>query len=122
MHVPNAAFAEIAEAKITKYLLNLEHKKGGSKAKAFLAKGFSLNEWMVLGNALLAHILAYEVTNIDDIPLGETIPLGQSYAVEGYMLTPSGSQIYVRSCWTILHADPNQTPRLGSAYPCKAKK
>ncbi len=48
MKIPNSDQAIIEESKITTYLLNPEHKKGGSKAKILLKCGYSLNKWQKL--------------------------------------------------------------------------
>lgn len=50
--IPNFERAVVEPGKLAGYLLNLNHSKGGSKAKFFLANGFSSR---TLEQALRAH-------------------------------------------------------------------
>src|SRR5438034_8017135 len=42
----------IGHEKIAGYLLNLEHRYGATKARFFIALGFSVDEWTTLADAL----------------------------------------------------------------------
>lgn len=55
MKLPNHEACVVPEAKIVRYLLDLEHKDGGSKAEFFLAFGFTIEVWEVRANALKQH-------------------------------------------------------------------
>jgi hypothetical protein len=44
--LPNVANATLDDDKITKYLLNLSHPHGASKAKFFMSLGFSQANWI----------------------------------------------------------------------------
>lgn len=69
MKLPHLENAFVPEAKIVKYLLNLEHKQGGKdKAIYFMRFGFTIEAWEVLAQALLAHAEAYEVTSTSEKP------------------------------------------------------
>ena len=46
---------EVSERKIRAYLLNINHRVGGPKARFFLARGFAEGAWQVLDEALRRH-------------------------------------------------------------------
>lgn len=62
MTVPNAARAIIAAEKITGYLLNLSHKRGGPKAKLLLSVGYRPDDPEQLESDLRTQHLPLEVT------------------------------------------------------------
>ena len=109
MKLPNAEHAVVEEAKITRYLLNLESKDGHGKAKFFLAHGFSLARWYELEETLLWHAVAHDVVRIID-RIHDRL-----YVIEGETSTPDGRSPYIRSVWQIEYG--RETPRLISAYP-----
>ena len=113
MKLPNAENVIIAEEKITRYLLCLEHPRGGSKARFFHLHGFRPRAWMMLANALRAHAADYDVTAVEDVDYGV------DYVVEGPLATPNGKAPWVRVVWAILEGQ--DTPRLVTAYPCKRR-
>lgn len=108
--VPNYADCMVPEAKITKYLLNLESEQGKSKARFFLAFGFTIEAWAALADALKQHAATHEVSQTI---IRETF--GVNYVVEGAVTTPDGRNPHIRVVWTIDHGD--HIPRLVSAYP-----
>jgi hypothetical protein len=95
MKLPNAKDASVAEAKITKYLLNPTHPAGGSKAAFFLQYGFSLDRWHELAEALRMHGRQNDVVDI------EQTRYGVRYAVDGALVAPDGRVLNVRSAWYI---------------------
>lgn len=103
--IPNIARAVIEPAKLTEYLLNLSHPKGGPKAKFFLANGFSSG---TLEQALRAHAADAEA-------IVTTTAFGVLYAVERLIDMPSGRSRLVRSVWEIRNGE--AIPRLVTAYP-----
>ncbi len=108
--LPNADLCFVAERKITKYLLDVENENGKSKARFFLAFGFTIEEWPIMAQALKQHAAAHEVTST---VVRETF--GTNYVVEGPLMTPDGRNPQVRVIWAI---DRDETiPRLISAYP-----
>lgn len=48
MKLPNRERALIAPAKLTEYLLNVEHWRGGTKARLLVQFGYSANNWQQL--------------------------------------------------------------------------
>lgn len=100
--------------KITGYLLSETHEDGKSKAAFFLRLGFSVAQWEVMRDALLAHAATYEVANILDTARGK------HYAVEGALITPTGRTPLVRSVWALETG--HTTPRFITAYPLKERK
>jgi len=107
--LPNYSKANIPEAKITKYLLCLEHKYGGSKAKFFINAGFKVDDWKVFEAALLQHPADHEIVKI------ERTPFGKNYVIECSIHAPNGKSPCIRSIWTI--EDAEEIPRLVTAYP-----
>jgi hypothetical protein len=61
--LPRVAYATLADAKITQYLLNSAHSDGAAKATFFRSFGFSSAHWSELKKALLDHPLQNLVTN-----------------------------------------------------------
>lgn len=100
----------VSEPKITQYLLNLDSENGKSKARFFLAFGFTIEKWEVMAESLKQHARTHDVTNI--VP---KLPFGINYVIEGMLITPDGRNPEVRVIWAI---DVNSNiPRLISAYP-----
>lgn len=110
MTLPNVEKAVVAEAKITRYLLDLTSENGRSKARFFLAFGFTVDEWEVMAKALKQHAASHDVKNIEPRP-----PFGVNYVIEGALITPDGRNPAVRVIWAIDTG--GDTPRLISAYP-----
>jgi len=109
MRLPNAAFASVAEEKFTKYLLNLAHPEGGSKAKFFMGYGFTLQSWHLLKDAVWVHAQQYDVVST------EIQPFGTNYALDGLIDAPNGAKPNVRTIWCI--STGASTPHFVSAYP-----
>ena len=110
MKLPHLENAYVPEAKIVKYLLNIEHKQGGKdKAVFFIRFGFTIEAWEILAQALLAHAIAHKVTGISEKP-GVT-----NYVIEGVLDTPDNRQPLVRTVWTLEKG--SNSPRLVTAYP-----
>jgi hypothetical protein len=107
--LPNAASAKVEEAKLTTYLLNLAHRKGGSKAKFFLGRGFSAADWEGFSDALRHHA--------KNNPVRQTkrTPFGVHYALDCHLPTPDRSNPCIRTVWEVRPEDPR--PRLITAHP-----
>ena len=58
MRIPNAEHAEVPERKVTDYLLALGSEEGHGKAAFFMSRGFKLESWQLLADALKEHIRA----------------------------------------------------------------
>ncbi len=110
MKLPHLENAYVPEAKIVKYLLNLEHRQGGKdKAAFFMRFGFKIEAWEVLARALLAHAAAYDVAST------MTLPDRVHYVIEGEIISPDGRNPQIRSVW-VIETD-STAPRFVSAYP-----
>lgn len=107
--LPNAAHARVEEKKIVEYLLNLTHPDGGSKAKFFLARGFSAALWEGMRDALIAQGRNNQVTKITQTEWGTR------YQVDCHCPTPDGANPCIRSVWEI--STETLFPRLLTAHP-----
>jgi len=112
MKLPFLENAYVPEEKITQYLLhiNSEKENARSKARFFLAFGFTIAAWQVMANALILHAHDYEVTSIVPRP-----PFGVNYVIEGNIVSPDKRHPAVRVIWAIDRD--SELPRLVSAYP-----
>ena len=81
--------------KLTRYLLNVNHPRGGPKAQFFLQRGFTLTDPMTLGVALFQHAIDYW----PGVVLPQ--PYGQSHECVGPMLLPDGTTRRIMSVWKI---------------------
>jgi hypothetical protein len=105
--------AEVPKAKIVLYLLNPEHRRGKSKARFFVSRGFEAENWQNMASALRRHAAENEIAK------EETTPLGVRTVVEGAMAMPNGTLAEVRSIWFIERGE--RIPRFVTAYPLKKK-
>jgi Domain of unknown function (DUF6883) len=109
MNLPNIEAADVAEAKIKGYLLNPMHPDGESKARFFMALGFSAENWQVFAAALLRLAAVALVTaRVESVH-------GTKYIVDGAIDTPSGKAPVIRTVWIVDRG--GDTPRLVTAYP-----
>jgi hypothetical protein len=102
---------EINPAKITKYLLDVNSPDGASKAKFFISRGFSLERWELLADALTRHAAGHPADLV-----GRN-RWGTKYKVEGPIPTPDGRKAFLRVIWQVEDDNP---PRLVTAYPSEA--
>ena len=114
MKLPLADEAEVPKAKIVLYLLNPEHRRGKSKARFFMSRGFGAGDWQAMAGALRRHAAEHEITK------EEATPLGVRMVVEGVMAMPNGTVAEVRSIWFIERGE--RIPRFVTAYPLKKKE
>ncbi len=109
MTVPNAERAVIAADKLTRYLLNLSHKRGGGKARLLVSVGYRSDKPGILEADLRSQHLPLDVTGTS------TNPYGAVYEIEGAIKTPSGRVVRFCSVWQIdTGAD---VPRFITMYP-----
>lgn len=109
MRIPNADTAIIEEQKLVDYLLNPDHRRGGSKAALLLQFGYTPADWQQLASDLRRDHLTR------DAAVTRASPYGERYEVRAPLLTPSGRPLTVRSVWQI---DTGATsPRLITLYP-----
>jgi len=113
LRLPHRVQARVDKTKICDYLLNPEHRNGGSKAKLFLQLGFNRKNWRRLQHALCVHAKSHPVVSMVETPFGP------QFVIEGSLQCPDGRQIQVRSVWQI---DVGKiAPRLITSYPLEQK-
>jgi filamentous hemagglutinin len=114
MRLPNADLAIVEREKITRYLLNPEHRYGASKARFFAAFGFEIGSWETLADALREHAQHHQVS--------KTVQTrwGPRFEIDGELNTPAGRQPRIRSVWQFDHGE--IAPRLITAYPLEAEQ
>jgi len=93
--VPNAERAVIATEKLRNYLLNLSHRRGGSKARLLLSLGYAAATWQRLD----ADIRAQHLTT--DVELQVDTEYGARYEIAAPLVGPNGRSILFRSIWQI---------------------
>ncbi|WP_019906040.1 DUF6883 domain-containing protein [Methylobacterium sp. 77] len=94
--LPSIRGLTISEDKVTRYLLNTDHPRGGPKARFLLRFGFDGHEPRVLQDSLADHLLlapdAWTVSNAQsDIKI----------VCEGPMTSPDGRHPMIRSVWML---------------------
>jgi hypothetical protein len=111
MKLANLESAHIPTAKITNYLLDVEHREGGPKARFLLRFGFSPDNPEVLREALLTHCATHDVFET------EPFEYGIKYRILGAIPSPDGGNPVVLVVWSILTGD--TIPRLVTVIPQK---
>lgn len=109
MKIPNGDRAIIEPSKITEYLLNPKHRRGGSKANLLLQFGYSVENW----NQLEADIREFHLPV--DVDIVKETPYGTRYEVSAALITPIGRQLFTRSIWQIDRG--TDRPRLITLFP-----
>jgi hypothetical protein len=90
MDLPNAKNAIIAEDKLAGYLLDLAHRRGGSKARLLESLSYKAHHWQRLADDLRQQHLTAEV-----IEQRDTI-CGRRYDIVAPLTGPSGDTIMFR--------------------------
>lgn len=111
MKLPNAENAVIAPQKLRDYLLNPEHRRGGSKAKLLRAMGYQADHWQQLETDLRQQHLTAPVEEVEENDYGT------SYAIVAGLTGPDARTIPFRSIWQIDLG--TEFPRLITMYPEK---
>src|SRR5262245_42177299 len=109
MMLPNADRAVIAQSKVRDYLLNVEHKRGGSKARLLASMGYNSSNWQRLADDIRQNHVGAEVV--------ETVETeyGPQYTIVAPITGPVGRTVMFRSVWQVdLGTD---FPRLITMYP-----
>ena len=83
--------AIIAPDKIIEYLLNTEHRRGGTKARLLTTFGYTVEDWRRLDADIRAFHLSAEVEVMRETPYGTR------YEIRAALQTPSGRSITVRT-------------------------
>lgn len=114
MRLPNINDAVVPDAKISGYLLAVDHPAGRGKAQFFLRPGFRGDQPAVLGTALLQHAASLQASS------QQRTPFGVKYLIDGCICSPSGATAQIRSVWFV---DSNERcPRFVTAYPLQRKQ
>jgi hypothetical protein len=109
--LPHLDRLQIAEAKLTNYLLDAHHPDGGSKAKFLMLFGFRRDEPDVLRSALATHAGTANVLST------RVNAHGTLYELGGVLQSPDGRNPVVHVIWMI---DTSTTaPRLITLVPGK---
>lgn len=82
--------------KIAGYLLDLDHVRGGPKARFFMAFGFTPSEPGILASALLAHPTLETRARETATPAGDV-----RLIYEGPLTTPDGRNPRIRTVWQL---------------------
>ncbi|MFQ5685675.1 MAG: DUF6883 domain-containing protein [Candidatus Scalindua sp.] len=114
MKLPNVQNAEIPSEKIMDYLLSSSSRAGKAKAKFFMSFGFVREKWEEVVKSLILHAEENEISGIK-----RTI-FGTKYIIDGFMKSPDGSLLNVRTVWFI--DDDGDFPRFVTAHPLKKEK
>lgn len=109
MTLPNSERAFIAPEKLKTYLLNTEHKRGGTKARLLAQFGYSVDNWEKLESAIRQYHCKAEVT------LVRQTMYGTRYEIRAPIQTPTGRILAVRTIWQI--DDGTDFPRLITLFP-----
>lgn len=109
MRVPNADRAIIAVEKLTAYLLNPSHRRGGAKARLLLSLGYETDVPDVLESDLRSQHLPLDVARTSKNPYGMV------YEIEGPIRTPRARAVRFCSIWQIDTG--TDVPRFITMYP-----
>jgi hypothetical protein len=107
--VPNADRAIIATEKLTGYLLNLSHKRGGPKARLLQSVGYRSENPQTLESDLRAQHLSLDITRMHETAYGVV------YEIERPIKTPSGKSGRFCSVWQVDTG--TGVPRFLTMYP-----
>jgi hypothetical protein len=108
MELPNRTLAVIAQEKLTDYLLNTRHKRGGTKARLLEQFGYMVQNW----RQLEADIRSGLETEVDVV---RTTEYGTRYEIRMTLQAPLGIPLTLRTIWQI--DDGTDVPRLITLYP-----
>ncbi|MBI3923675.1 MAG: hypothetical protein HY318_19805 [Armatimonadetes bacterium] len=109
MKIPNREKAEIAPEKLTEYLLNADHRRGGSKAQLLSEFGYHPANW---------HRLVYDLREFHlsaEVELVRETLYGTRYEIRAPLLTPVGRWLTLRTIWQI--DEGTDTPRMITLFP-----
>jgi hypothetical protein len=95
MKIPNGDQAIIESSKITEYLLNTDHQRGGSKARLLIQFGYSLANWEKLEEDIRRFHLEQDVNLITETPYGIR------YQISANLITPIERPLLVKTVWQI---------------------
>jgi uncharacterized protein DUF6883 len=91
VQLPDADRAIISVQKLRDYLLNLDHKKGKSKAVLLYRIGYQREEWRQLEEDIREQVLPLDA---EEVP----VESGRRFLIEGILRGPDGSTPF-RTVW-----------------------
>jgi hypothetical protein len=103
--------AVVEEAKVRLYLLSAAHEDGQSKARFFMALGFSPPAWMLFRDGVLRHAETATRMRVLQTEWGTRV------VAEGPIRGPTGREAEVRSIWQRWGSDSRF--RLITVYPAR---
>jgi hypothetical protein len=106
--LPDPDGAWVEEKKIREYLLDLNHPEGKPKAEYFMRRGFTLETWETMRNALVQQGVSNPVVETKDNKYGKR------YTVECTCITPDLTNPCIRSVWEM--SQEGTRPRLITAH------
>ena len=108
MPLPNRALVVITQEKLTDYLLNTGHKRGGTEARLLERYGYTVQNW----GQLEADIRSGFETEVDVV---RTTEYGTPYEIRMTLQTPLDVPLTLRTIWQIDGG--TDVPRLITLYP-----
>ena len=109
MKLPNRELAVIAENKVRDYLLDIDHERGGSKAKLLVSMGYAAADWQRLVDDIRRF---HHQADVAETTANE---YGSQFVIVAPLTGPLGRTVVFRSVWQIdLGAN---YPRLITMYP-----
>lgn len=109
MKLPNRENAYVPLAKLTDYLLSLNHPFGRAKALLLINLGYDNSNANELERGLMT--IARESDVAQELPSD----YGTKYVIDGLLETPSGAALDLRTIWIIESGE--SRPRFVTAYP-----
>jgi hypothetical protein len=109
MPLPNPSRAVISSDKLTAYLLNPSHKRGGAKARLLLSLGYRTDAANVLESDLRSQHLPLNPTRTSQNAYGTV------YEIDAAITTPRGRTVRFVSIWQIDTG--TDVPRFITMYP-----
>lgn len=113
MELPNRHLAYVPEAKVTCYLLDLNHPRGKGKAQEFRKRGYDESNVAAMISDLIGVAQSQPVSEV------EPTQYGTKYVIYGVIQPPIGGDLLILSVWQIDYG--TNAPRLLSAYPQEPK-
>src|SRR5258708_25456121 len=108
MKLPNSQKAIIAPSKLREYVLNIKHKRGGSKAHVLERCGYLPENWEDLDAEIRRHLG-------NDVDVYRMSDYGDRFEIRMQLATPVGRLLNLRTVWQI--DDGTDFPRLITLYP-----
>lgn len=108
MKLPKRECAIITQEKLTGYLLNLAHKRGGAKAKLLEQFGYRAGHWQQLADDIRAQLET-------EVSVERATAYGMCYEIRMTLQTPLGRPLIVRTVWQI--DDGTDLPSLITLFP-----